>query len=281
MNTTYIYCDGGFGNRFNSLLSGLFLSWACDYEPKVIWPENNWCRANFKSLFDTDVPSVDFDAATFFLENDTANFMHWNPFPHNLPVVNPMGIYCSISDFVRSLEGKDVFFYTSLICPWVDRNNIHRQVHQVPFQSTILTRASQVIQDHCGSREFKGIHLRSTDHANPADPEKFLNLVAANPDQMFFICSDSADVESKFKQYANTFTYEKTHYVEKLVEGGWTTMITDSTGAQFPFNVDRSSDSVVQAMVDLTILSRSTLVDTDFKSTFLQTAKLLQDCKIA
>ena len=101
--------------------------------------------------------------------------------------------------------------------------------------------------------------------------------VINNPGIKFFICSDSFEVETRFMQYPNTFKYDKTSYVEKLVEGNWNATITDSTGTDFPFNVNRNSESVVQAMIDLVILSRSTLIATDFTSTFLQSAKLIQE----
>ena len=282
MNSIYIYCDGGFGNRFNSLLNGLFIAEYGNYEPKIIWPINNWCRARFSDIFASVLEEFkEFDPRTFFAQYDTVNFMHWNPFQQDLEVINPMGIYVAITDFMQLQPNKNVFFYSSTLCPWIAKDLLKPVFNQLPFQSRILNIANSVIETNCGDKEFFGIHLRCTDHANGVVLDDYLTHVGNNLDSKFFICSDDAEVESKFKQYPNTFSYDKTHYVEKLVEGDWRTVITDSTGAQFPFNVDRSSDSVVQAMVDLTILSRSTLVDTDLKSTFLQTAKLLQECKLA
>jgi hypothetical protein len=205
--------------------------------------------------------------------------MHWNPFQPELVVQNPMWINTGITDFMRTQLDKDVFFFSSLLCPWIDRNLLRPIVRQLNFQQRILDTANAVINDHCADQEFFGIHLRCTDHAKIINFDDYLNKVANAPNSKFFICSDNVEVENKFMQYPNVFKYDKTSYVEKLVEGGWDTVITDSTGANFPYNVNRSSESVVQAMVDLVILSRSTLIETDFRSTFLQTAKLLQEMK--
>jgi len=278
VNTIYIYCDGGFGNRFNNLLNGLFIAKHCNYIPKIIWPVNNWCGATFTDLFDSSLEEFkEFDKETFFSQHDTNNFMHWNPFQPELVVQNPMWIHVGITDFMRTQPDKDIFFFSSLLCPWIDRNLLRPIVRQLDFQQRILDIASSVIKDKCNNKEFFGIHLRWTDHTKNINLDDYLSHVANNQDSQFFICSDSAEVEAKFMQYANTFKYDKTSYVEKLVEGDWNTVIRDSTGANFPYNVNRSSESVVQAMVDLVILSRSTLIETDFTSTFLQVAKLLQE----
>jgi hypothetical protein len=280
MNTIYIYCDGGFGNRFNNLLNGLFIAKYCNYTPKIIWPVNNWCGATFSEIFHSDLEEFkEFDKETFFSQHDTNNFMHWNPFQSELVVYNPMWIHVGITEFMRSQPNKDVFFFSSQLCPWIDRNLLRPIVCQLDFQQGILDIADSVIKDKCDNKEFFGIHLRCTDHTKIINLDDYLSHVANTPNSQFFICSDNAEVETRFMQYANTFKYDKTSYVEKLVEGEWNTTIIDSTGANFPYNVNRNSESVVQAMVDLIILSRSTLVETDFTSTFLQTAKLLQEMK--
>ena len=54
MKKIYVHCDGGFGNRYNVLISGLFLAKTLNLHPVVIWKENNWCGAGFHDLFDVD-----------------------------------------------------------------------------------------------------------------------------------------------------------------------------------------------------------------------------------
>ena len=37
----YIHCDGGFGNRFNSLTVGLMIAEKGGFDPVVLWPSTN------------------------------------------------------------------------------------------------------------------------------------------------------------------------------------------------------------------------------------------------
>jgi hypothetical protein len=69
---------------------------------------------------------------------------------------------------------------------------------------------------------------------------------------------------------------EKTHFPEKLLaEGDWNASTTDSDGRRFPYNITRSEASVVEGLVDLLILSATTVLSTS-PSTFLETARLFQ-----
>jgi DNA replication protein DnaC len=74
----------------------------------------------------------------------------------------------------------------------------------------------------------------------------------------------------------NVHVYPKTSYVEKLTEEGeWRSVIVDDTGVEYPFNVERSDESVQQAIIDLYILSKSDMMRTS-NSSFLRTSILLK-----
>ena len=51
MKTLKIYCDGGFGNRFNALSVGLLIAKVGNFKPVILWPSTNWCRSLFQSIF--------------------------------------------------------------------------------------------------------------------------------------------------------------------------------------------------------------------------------------
>jgi predicted RNA-binding protein len=89
----------------------------------------------------------------------------------------------------------------------------------------------------------------------------------------YFVCSDDKATEDKFNELKNVLVYPKTSYVEKLVDGEWTTKIKDSEGRIFPYNVDRSKQSVIEAFIDLLILSRTNIIIRN-KSSFLGWAKI-------
>jgi len=92
---------------------------------------------------------------------------------------------------------------------------------------------------------------------------------------MFFVCSDDKTVEQKFAALKNVAIYEKQAYVEKRISGDWTELTADHSGRVYPCNVHRSAESVLEAVTDLLILSRSQVIKTS-NSTFLNTALLLQ-----
>lgn len=279
MSKAFIYCDGGFGNRFNSLLSGLFLAWACNREPLIIWPQTRWTEASFTDIFKSDLKEFTaFDKNTFFLEYDPINLVHWNPWGANVEQHNCMGIYMGIDQFLRDRQDRNIMFYTSIICPWVDINNLKHIIDLVPFQPYLEKTAKDFILANYGVSEFFGLHVRRTDHAYQLDEDDFIRQMNSNPEKLYFVCSDERAAEDKFKQNcSNVKCYDKQSYVEMLnPEGGWNTLTSDEFGHQFAFNVKRPKQSVIEAMIDLLILSRSTVINTDHRSTFLQTALLLK-----
>jgi hypothetical protein len=73
----------------------------------------------------------------------------------------------------------------------------------------------------------------------------------------------------------NVAIYEKQAYVEKLVAGDWTTLASDHSGRVYPCNVNRSAQSVIDAVVDLLVLSHSEVIKNS-NSTFLNAALLLK-----
>ena len=52
--TLNIYCDGGFGNRFNALVVGLLIAEVGNFKPVIFWPSTNWCRSLFKNIIKKD-----------------------------------------------------------------------------------------------------------------------------------------------------------------------------------------------------------------------------------
>ena len=151
----------------------------------------------------TDI--IYFNQETIFSQYDTVNFMHWNPFQPDLSVQNPMWINQGITDYMKTQPDKDVFFFSSLLCPWIDRNLLRPLVKELPFQQRILDVADAIVRDKFNNKEFFGIHLRCTDHAKNINFDDYLNKVANAPNSKFFICSDNAEVENKFMQYPNVF----------------------------------------------------------------------------
>ena len=74
MRHILIYCDGGFGNRFNGLVAGLLVARRFGLAPQVVWPQNNWCGAAMADLFEAPPPALNRELATFAPERKRLRF---------------------------------------------------------------------------------------------------------------------------------------------------------------------------------------------------------------
>ena len=153
----------------------------------------------------------------------------------------------------------------------------------IPFQKSIQDQAEKFIVNNFGTDSFNGLHVRKTDHPYPLEEEEFIKQINEQTQTKCFVCSDDPATEQKFLNACpNVRVFPKQHYVEMLVpNGNWGYEVTDSTGHRFPFNVKRGSESVIEAMVDLLILSKSNIINTDHRSTFIRTAVLLSGGDLA
>jgi hypothetical protein len=276
----HIYCDGGFGNRFNGLVAGLLIAQAAGLKPVVVWPVNNWCGASYAELFEAASTVIERELLTYVPEKDNFQFLmtedHLNM---GVAYQSPLQI-STLQQALNYLQnsGKDVFFHSPLIPGFLDLASVKLQVNRLPIQAHIVTKAKAFMADQ-QLDEFFGIHIRKTDFgSNGSDDNNLFELLSNCPHKKFFVCSDDAAVEARFSCLPNAVSYPKRAYVETLVEGGWNTLTSDHSGRVYPCNVNRGATSVEDAVIDLLILSYSQVVDTS-KSTFRNTALLMQSAR--
>lgn len=277
----YIHCDGGFGNRFNALIVGILISKIGNFEPIVLWPSTNWCRTLFYDIFDYDVKVIE-DNLSYFSDNyNEYEFIMHNNFL-NLPVQvhnpNIFSGFLSLVDFLKTSKFDKLVYNNDSIPHYAHGSELYEVINQLKFCNQIISSADKFIKVNNLNDNFYGVHLRNTDFYNPHKPnfEKLYIEISNNEDKKYFVCSDDQELENKFNQLENVFIYPKTKYVEKLTEeGDWRSVIVDDTGVEYPFNVERTDESVKQAMIDLYILSKSDIIKTS-DSSFLQTASLLK-----
>ena len=85
MKNLYIHCDGGFGNRFNSLVVGLLICERGNFNPIISWPSTNVCRAFYGDIFEEQFESISNRLEDYSDSIDEFEFvMHdnqlsWNP----------------------------------------------------------------------------------------------------------------------------------------------------------------------------------------------------------
>jgi hypothetical protein len=280
MRRLVIYCDGGFGNRFNALVSGLILARELKLSPRVVWPVNNWCGAAYHELFDEhELEVVNRELATYKAECEKYQYYivedrlslatEWVT-----PLLTPS------MDEARAFAAKstlDIFYYTALIPAFVGFELVKNEVRQLKLKSEITERALAFIRDAgLTPGDYLGVQIRKTDFGgNGADDNNLFELIAKVPHKRAFVCSDDKTVEERFKTLPNVAIFPKTAHVEKRVDGDWMAVTADHSGRLYAGNINRSGQSVIDAIVDLLLLSYSQVVKTS-NSTFLQTALLMQ-----
>lgn len=277
MRQMHIYCDGGFGNRFNGLVAGLLIAEAAGLQPVVVWPRNNWCGARYDDLFENPATVLDRELATYPAEKERFQFfMTEDHLGMGVPFQSPLATP-TLDNALAFLASStlDVYFHSPLIPAFLDPVKVRDQVRALRLRHKLHERAEKFIARH-KLQDFLGVQIRKTDFGpNGADDNNLFDLVSKVPQKRFFVCSDDKGVEARFGTLPNVITYPKRAYVEKLVDGGWNTPTADHSGRVYACNVNRSSASVEDAVVDLLLLSRSQIVKTS-NSTFLNTALLLQ-----
>jgi hypothetical protein len=280
VRSIFIYCDGGFGNRYNAMLSGLVIAEAAGLEPVIVWPVNNWCGASYEDIFEIPRVVQNRELISFVAEKDHQHhLMVEDHLRMNVTNASPNDFqdFSGLLNYVQASD-KDLFYYVALIPPYIDMGLVKKHILANPFRSTITARADAFIRERNLS-EFFGIQIRKTDFGSGgADDQNLFDLISQRADKTFFVCSDDKDVERRFAALANVCIYDKQAHVEKLVDGEWNSHTADSSGRVYACNVNRGALSVVEAIVDLLILSRSQVVRTS-GSTFLNAALMLQACR--
>ena len=267
----YLHCDGGFGNRFYVLVAGLYLAKSLEYEPIISWPTNNWCGAGLEDLFENVFETWD---AVIGEPPCELRLLHEDQLKYGgCTNIHQFQNLTQLKDYV---EGKDFFYFNNLI-PFhliTDREDFFNVVRDLRFKKEI----TELVDEVTGEDSFIGIHIRKTDFGDRVNEDHLFNM-AKDRGERVFICSDDPDTENKFLALPNVFSFDKTSYVEKLVEGSWNSNIVDDNGNARNFNVNRSKQSVVEAMVDLLCLSKADELIGDHGSTFLATAGILKECR--
>ncbi|MCL5797129.1 MAG: hypothetical protein M1579_06510 [Gammaproteobacteria bacterium] len=277
----YIYCDGGFGNRLNNLVTGLLIADLLNYQPIIVWPVNIWCGAEFSDIFSNTNYHVE-NIELKEMVGDKEKFHYWIVEDHlkiGMEYESPL----QQKDFISAVSylqksNKPIFLYTALIPQYLPFEYLVPFFNKLKYQPNILDSAYKFLSQFLGL-SLIGLHMRCSDIGLKDEQISDLYRFAEKrKDLQFFVCSDNKEVEEKFISLPNAHSYPKTAYVEKLVEGSWNEIVLDNSGRAYPFNVNRSKQSVVDAIVDLLILSHTSIIKTS-NSTFLNAAIFIQNAR--
>ena len=271
-NSCIILCDGGFGNRINSLLGGLCVTEMLNTTPIICWPKNNWCDCSFSDLFQKDLNMVIDCGINELFQNhlNDAFLIHENQTNFHLNFVVPITQQNVIA---LSEQHKNIIYYNSLIPHFCSKENTLSKLRHLTINSEIVKYCDDFALKHNISKDVSGIHLRGTDLKDINNIKFWTQYVKDNDSKVFFVCSDELEIELLFKNYSNVILNKKTEYVTKLINGNWNETIQDNQGRTFNFNVNRSSQSVKEAFADMLILAKTNILSENH-STFLNVAKM-------
>jgi hypothetical protein len=274
-----VLCDGGLGNRLNALLFALVLKAKYGHPWEIAWPLNNWCGAAFEQMFVTDLP-VTRESILDFRErqNQYKLLMHENQCDFDEAHITFHRDLVSYADYEGILHAHpSVLYFHHLLPGFVSVADLQAGLSMIGVESGVRRTAEEFCRTKGIDQAVFGLHIRKTDFGATVDDDGLFKLVETTPHR-YFVCSDDREVNSRFAALPNAVVFEKRHFPAMAVAGaGWNQMTRDAEGRVFPFNVTRSADSIVEALIDLLILSRTTLVQTSH-STFLRMAMMFKAC---
>lgn len=276
--TISILCDGGIGNRMNSLIAGLILAKNLNKNPIIYWPLNNWCECPFDDLFDTDLEVSQENINEVFCKNLNSYFM----------VISNPTVYQSIKylefsnnsiEFLKTCNENFVYMNNKLPDMFL-KADCYKILSNLSIKKEILDKANKFILENNINNQVVAVHIRLTDNTKQVNVDQVFDQISQNKQIRYFVCSDDQDTEIKFSQLPNVVIHNKNNFVEKLVDGSWNETITDKEGRTFNFNVNRPKDSIIEALIDVLILSKCNLSNKQAKSTFYQLAKLYSGVRL-
>jgi hypothetical protein len=269
MKILYILCDHGLGNRIGGLISGLKAAEILNATPVLVWPINNWCQAEFCELFDTQLELADpvFSLAVVDqIQKQSMPYFFVAPIEDNL---NMPIFYEHSLDALNQVSKYNKIVYSAAKIPksYVHKQHVTEIISKLKISSSIMNEVTHFCKKNKIGRNVIGLHIRKTDTGNLADEDEIYRYVLSNSDCKFFLCSDNPDTEKRFLQLKNVVAYPKFSQVEKLQDGEWRDSVVDQTGRRYLFNVNRPKQQIIEAFIDMLILSRTT-INRQSKSTF-------------
>jgi hypothetical protein len=269
-NKLYILCDHGLGNRLGSLVGGLKTAELLQYQPIVCWPINNWCQAEFYELFRNNLTleSTEFSNNIVNQIHDRGlPFFFISNFRQGLIDLNFYENSASAVEEIKKINQDALFSCAKLPKSYVSKEDTSKYLKILGVSKSIGRAVESFCLENKIDKNIIGIHIRKTDSANQIDENIVFDNIKSNPNQRYFICSDDKEVENKFKTLSNVVIFSKSTYVEKLKDGQWRDNVKDKDGRNIIFNMNRPKQAIVEAFVDMLILSK-TRIDRMSKSTF-------------
>ena len=157
-------------------------------------------------------------------------------------------------------------------------------VRELKIQEDVLEKVNDICKQYSIDKTVKGIHIRATDwpykqETIDAAYTTIQRLVEDNPKQKIFVCCDEQSIEKDLCDQLpdNIIVFNKNSYVKKAVEGTWREDVADVDGRVCNYNTLRDEESVVEAFIDMLLLSRTDIAYGHHVSSFWYFAKIFSN----
>lgn len=279
-----VLCDGGLGNRLRGLISAIYFLEGIDYE--ILWPIDEWCGISYTELFEEPF----FAKISQYTVEDIIQMLKAYPstklLSHSKHFNVPDSCYIPISTiicprtFINNLSfSTSLVFCLVQIHPLIPTRVSSDIMKGLNINSRILEAAFSAMQAMSLSPyNYFGFHCRLSDSGY--SPAKYVKQIRTHTNKSslpVFLCSDEPNrVLSLLPlEFRSLIKYRQVCEPSKrTIHQGWHSLGFDSYNRPTSYNVIRSSSSIVDALIDLVILSKSRIVYTS-RSSFLEIALLL------
>lgn len=267
--------NSGLCNRLRPMLSLLSI----DDKTKMFWINNESCKCNPEDLF-INIKWAEFPTQEYhILSHDQEKWFKTISYQnHNCPSFTE--IYTNAKEF-KTYNGKEInltlpdnILVTSVF--WLKHANFQSfpKIFKNIIKPEIIDTALKFINTNCISTKVIGCHIRMTDIYSMYSSQitnklnNIVHIIKTTPSQKYFICSDDEQTERELSKYENVLIYPKKEYSQKK-----------NKNASWKRNCDRSKQSIIDALIDLAILSCCDLdknTHTHPQSSFLDTARKIK-----
>lgn len=274
-----VHCDGGLANRLNEIIFAFILrnKFNCDWT--VLWPLTNVCRAPLNLLFNIRAPVIENPIHNHTLiENGYSFVIHHNfgGYPENS--IKYHASLNNLAEYQDILEsGHPIYYMHNLIPAFADISDIRDALEHITPVTTVKQKADEFCIVNKIDKNTIGLHIRKTDFGNKVDDEELFNN-ARKSQNHFFVCSDDEGVNAKFATLPNCSVFKKQSYPTKIDTSlGWgAASFKAGNESNMIYNLERPALSVQEALIDLLILSRTSIVRTSH-STYLNMAHIFSN----
>ena len=267
-----VWASGGLGNRMAGVINGLWLAHTLKVPLIIYWETDRACGATFDTLFDysSNIKIVQKSpnallysailATPKYSYLDTAGHWEFKSFESRItPLnINTGGSGEFMSWALLNAKRSSILYINDHVDNSIDLNLLSTVIHQsLSFKRGISLAANKFTSDNKLTLQTIGIHLRATDAARAVN----ITAISADaerrfPHALFFVCSDSRKAEDELIARLPKTVRRNKHSYTKLLEPNLPFRVLKDNGERSFSNIMRDEQSVVDAAIDILILSK-------------------------